>query len=127
MNFSIIPCTAPFVGAIIGGAIYDILIFTGDSPFNRKRFGLDEWRWRKTMLDPVAEFSEAMPDAIMQTRTRNDEISEDSTSQTSRDLSGASESHSTTKTSAIRSGPQHEENASSIHRQSSRDGVAFRR
>ncbi|CCG84506.1 protein of unknown function [Taphrina deformans PYCC 5710] len=80
MNYSIIPCTAPFVGAIIGGAIYDILIFTGDSPFNRERFGVDDWRWKKTVLNPVDELSEALPDALMQTRNHNEEVSTGSSS-----------------------------------------------
>jgi hypothetical protein len=85
MNFSIIPCLAPFVGAIIGGAIYDILIFTGDSPFNRRHFGIDEWRWKKTMLNPVDEISQALPDALVSTRTRDEEtvVEHDSSSSTS--------------------------------------------
>lgn len=79
MNYSFVPCTAPFVGAIIGGAIYDILIFTGDSPFNRKHFGLDEWRWKKTMLNPVDEIADALPDKLVPSKTRNEssEISKD--------------------------------------------------
>lgn len=72
MNYSFVPCTAPFVGAIIGGAIYDILIFTGDSPFNRRHFGLDEWRWKKTILNPVDEIADALPDALVPSKTRNE-------------------------------------------------------
>lgn len=70
-NYSIIPCTAPFVGALIGGAIYDILIFTGDSPFNRKHFGLDEWRWKKTVMNPLDELADALPDGLTRSRTGN--------------------------------------------------------
>lgn len=58
---------------LITSRIYDILIFTGDSPFNRRHFGLDEWRWRKTLMDPVGEISDALPDALVPTKSRNDE------------------------------------------------------
>lgn len=71
-NYSIIPCTAPFVGALVGGAIYDVLIYTGDSPFNRKHFGLDEWRWKKTILNPMDELASALPDAIVTRTSRFD-------------------------------------------------------
>lgn len=71
-NYSIIPCTAPFVGALFGGAIYDFLIFTGDSPFNRKHFGVDEWRWRKTLANPIDEITETLPDMLKPSRSEDD-------------------------------------------------------
>lgn len=57
--------TAPFVGAIFGGFIYDTLVFTGDSPLNRRHFGLDEWRWRRGVNDIVENVAEVLPDAMV--------------------------------------------------------------
>lgn len=72
-NYSIIPCTAPFVGALLGGAIYDVLIFTGDSPMNRRHFGLDEWRWKKTLANPIEEISDALPDILKPSQSNTDQ------------------------------------------------------
>ena len=79
-NYSIIPCTAPFVGAILGGFIYDFLIFTGDSPLNRRHFGFDEWRWRKTLANPVDEISDALPDVLKPTRSGIQQSTDDTLS-----------------------------------------------
>lgn len=35
-----IPMVAPFVGALTGGILYDIFIYTGESPINTPWFGL---------------------------------------------------------------------------------------
>ncbi|PHH61264.1 hypothetical protein CDD81_642 [Ophiocordyceps australis] len=36
-----IPMVAPFCGALAGGTLYDVFIFTGESPVNKPWFGLD--------------------------------------------------------------------------------------
>lgn len=64
------------MGAIIGGTIYDVLIFTGDSPFNRKNYGLDEWRWRKTAQVAV-DFTISATSDVLTKKTTNDKTSEE--------------------------------------------------
>ncbi|GAO49735.1 hypothetical protein G7K_3878-t1 [Saitoella complicata NRRL Y-17804] len=57
-----IPCVAPFCGCLFGGLVYDLLLFTGDSPVNRPNFGL--WRSSKRStkatvgtMDPGSDLS----------------------------------------------------------------------
>ncbi|ORY87025.1 aquaporin-like protein [Protomyces lactucae-debilis] len=95
-NYSIIPCTAPFVGAIIGGLVYDTLIFTGDSPLNRRHFGIDEWRWRHGVNTIVEDVVDALPDAMVP--GNRDDSSSSSTAEGSRErqstLQGSKDKHS---------------------------------
>lgn len=36
-----IPIVGPFLGTLAGGTLYDVFIFTGDSPINKPWWGLD--------------------------------------------------------------------------------------
>ena len=43
-DFSIqVPMVAPFFGCTFGGFLYDVLIFTGDSPLNEEWWGIPKW------------------------------------------------------------------------------------
>lgn len=51
-NYAIIPALAPFAGALAGGLIYDLLIYVGDSPVNRRSLGYYYFRDR-IRHDPI--------------------------------------------------------------------------
>ena len=51
-----IPMVAPFLGALFGGIIYDIFIFTGPSPINSPYMGLGKlFNPKKTVKERVEE------------------------------------------------------------------------
>lgn len=57
-----VPMVAPFCGCTFGGFLYDLLIFTGESPINTPylglyRFipGLRDWEWEDEKTETVEE------------------------------------------------------------------------
>lgn len=38
-----VPMVAPFFGCTFGGFLYDVLIFTGESPLNEEWWGIPKW------------------------------------------------------------------------------------
>jgi len=39
-----IPMVVPFLGCLLGGFLYDLLIYQGPSPVNAKNFGIFGWK-----------------------------------------------------------------------------------
>jgi hypothetical protein len=48
-NSEKIPMIAPFFGCLTGGFLYDLFVFTGDSPINEPGFGFGKKSVRRDM------------------------------------------------------------------------------